>query len=481
MIKYNKNLTSLSGFSSLTSVGGDLRISGNYYLTSLFGLRNANFRKHVTISNNRNLSVCEIQSICSLIASEPQKVDIHNNLGNCAEKAAVAAACTSCAGSTSPPFWFKDEDGDGYGQAGDSQVNCVQPTGYVALSGDCVDVLATGAAINPGMAEIPNNSIDDNCNGLIDENFRHVDVGDDLQAAITAANAAITANPSGFPDGIELWVQAGEYAPPTTAGFDLKNKVSLYGGFSGTETQRDQRDVMANKTTLSGSAVGALHVIQGNGLDATAVLDGFIIEDGHASVGNANNSRGGGIFLINSSPTIRNCIIRNNDAKNEGGGVYCKNSSPTFINCLFYGNKCTSTGAKSKGGGLYFTGTGTAHLINCTISDNTSTKPGAGIHNKTTALELKNTIVYGNLTTEIEGTGPRTYLKCIINDAALASNPQVDTNNPEFVDAHNHDFRLKATSPAKNTGDDAVNAESKDLDGKVRKNGQIDVGAYERD
>jgi hypothetical protein len=121
---------------------------------------------------------------------------------------------------------------------------------------------------------------------------------------------------------------AGGYAPGAarTDSFILKNNVAIYGGFAGTETQRDQRNPATNLTTLSGDigTVGdasdnSYHVVTGGGTDATAILDGFTITGG-----NANdvfpNSVGGGMYNNSSSPTLATLIFSNNHALS--GGMY---------------------------------------------------------------------------------------------------------------------------------------------------------------
>lgn len=65
-----------------------------------------------------------------------------------------------------PTLWYADHDGDGYGSMYTYISSCTQPAGYVANNTDCNDY---NANINPGMAEIYYNGIDDNCNTSIDD------------------------------------------------------------------------------------------------------------------------------------------------------------------------------------------------------------------------------------------------------------------------------------------------------------------------
>jgi len=61
--------------------------------------------------------------------------------------------------------YYRDADGDGYGDPAISQVAAVQPAGYVQDNTDCDDGVA---GINPGAVEV-SDGIDNNCNGQIDE------------------------------------------------------------------------------------------------------------------------------------------------------------------------------------------------------------------------------------------------------------------------------------------------------------------------
>src|SRR5690606_20500191 len=106
------------------------------------------------------------------------------------------------------------------------------------------------------------------------------------------------------------------------------------------------RNWVTNMTTLSGEIGGAgngdnsYHVIynNNNGLNSTAVLDGFTITGGNANDDDYPNSDGGGMFNSNSSPTATNCSFSGNSANFSGGGMYNSSSSPTVTNCSFSGN-----------------------------------------------------------------------------------------------------------------------------------------------
>jgi hypothetical protein len=65
--------------------------------------------------------------------------------------------------------FYHDFDKDGYGRSEVTLQACAAPLNYVAAGGDCND---RNGAIHPGASGPPNDGVDNNCNGLIDEPLR---------------------------------------------------------------------------------------------------------------------------------------------------------------------------------------------------------------------------------------------------------------------------------------------------------------------
>ena len=229
--------------------------------------------------------------------------------------------------------------------------------------------------------------------------------------------------------GQEIWVTAGTYTPAggadRNATFQLKNGVTIYGGFVGTETARDQRDWTAQVVVLSGDLNGddgpnfanngenIYHVVKG----ATgATLDGVTISGGNAS-GDYSllHDQGGGMLNSSSSPTLTHVIFSGNRADDGGGGMYNSNSSPILTHVTFSGNAATRGGGvynydsspilthvtfsgnvATIGGGMGNETYSSPKLTNVTFSSNTATDRGGGILNWASSLVLTNVTFSGN-------------------------------------------------------------------------------------
>ena len=327
--------------------------------------------------------------------------------------------------------------------------------------------------------------------------------------------------------GGEVWVAVGTYGEARTSIPDgigwntgsilMKDGVDVYGGFTGVETAREQRDWEANETILDGSTARdgnpAYHVVVGT--DAST-LDGFTVTGGVARrVTDKKNELGFGGGMFGGAATncsfegnlawsgggmyggaVRDCIFLNNTATAFGGGM----SNGSATNCTFTGNaaedggglgsgtamNCTLAGNKGRLGGGMNGGTAT----NCVFMDNTA-HWGAGIY-WGTAVHCTFT---GNTADLGGGIHVGTATNCVFwgNGAYEAYHADVTysllgsatdgagnlTGAPRFVNPWSGDFRLRSES----LGIDAGTPEGiPDVDalGRARLQGaSVDMGAYE--
>lgn len=303
-----------------------------------------------------------------------------------------------------------------------------------------------------------------------------------LQTAITAANS-----------GDQIWIAKGTYKPTTTTRtiyFVMKTGVSLYGGFAGTETAIDQRDIINNETILSGeigtaSADDNTHMVCVFNIVNTITMDGFTITGGYSnggSIGSWTND-GGGIMINSgcSSLVFNNLIIKNNYALWNGSGVFINSSGSVFTNCLFVEN----TGAVAVT--VY---NSSATFTNCTFAANqTQAISSAGNY---ASVTLNNCIINDEGESMFTNSGCSLTLNyCCYTNSVTNNGTFTATNNniiadPEFVGSGS--YVIKGSSPCTDAGSDAYNSTTTDIRGtnfarKLNKStgavGTIDMGAYE--
>ena len=365
-----------------------------------------------------------------------------------------------------------------------------------------------------------------------------VHASNDLQEAISEAAP-----------GDRIWVAAGVYRPGNqrTDRFELKERVEIYGGLAGNEDPNTfnlaLRDLVLNETILDGEigAAGAadnvFHVVVAENVSRSAILDGFTIVGANADgLSVSQQDYGGGFLLINASPTIRHCLIRDHlagtrgagvhiaggstlfshcrfvanhttgtqELSNRGGGVFCAGTAestafPEFVNCLFVGNQA-GVGNGGSGAAIYVDDNATATVINCTLLHNRADTLTGGVLGPTTVV---NSIVYGNedrngreLTAQLRDVGSVSWS---LVEGGWPGMSNLD-GDPIFQDAlgpdgvagtRDDDPRLATGSPCIDAGDNAawpVTLAALDLDRRSRfvsdpdggSAGRIDIGAFER-
>ena len=260
------------------------------------------------------------------------------------------------------------------------------------------------------------------------------------------------------------------------------------------------------RTTIDGNALGSVVTFAG-GEGRTSVLEGFTVTNGNSTGG------GGGIACVDSSPTIRRCVIRGNTSLYFGGGIYCQGSSALIENCTVNGNSSSS----GSGGGIGCQVYASPSIVNCTISGNRAEMYAGGIYcNLGSNIAVVSSTVSGNMA-GVDGGGlwaaesAATVVNTIVwGNAAAGNNDQVNLASgtlavshsdveggwtgdgnidaaPLFLDPRNAsaaptaggDYRIAAGSPCIDAGAD-TGGSSYDITGDPRPQGAgYDIGSDE--
>lgn len=298
----------------------------------------------------------------------------------------------------------------------------------------------------------------------VDENTPNDNDGSDWDNAFASLQRAFE-QAGRCPIATDIWVANGTYRPDDgplqmigdrSASFIMMNGIAIYVGLAGTETMGYDmalRDFDANPTVLSGDiglagdvSDNSFHVLlnNDNGLNATAILDGAIITGGHAD-GTGIDEKGGGMFCLNVSPSIKNSTFVENNADFGGGGMYNDNASPIIESCTFSENTSnvgagmqnidnalpsishcifSSNVATSLGGAIYNISIGSSDITNSFFENNSAGQLGGGIHNLDASPTITNNIFKGNTADEgaaisIQAGSPAEIVNCTFhnNDA----------------------------------------------------------------
>ncbi|MCB9831465.1 MAG: right-handed parallel beta-helix repeat-containing protein [Planctomycetes bacterium] len=296
----------------------------------------------------------------------------------------------------------------------------------------------------------------------------------------------------------------------------------------------------AAMTTVDGGGLGpALSVLAGEG--PQTVIEGLRFTNGIGfpiPTPSGGIRAGGGVYVVNSSPTIRDCLIEGNQAT-RGGGVDCSGAAffqrceirgnvaseagggvtvlpggaPIFENCrivanvasksggglwfesangaamvgcLIAGNNVpgpTLRGTSRRGGGVFLRNGGSVVFSSCSIVGNASSRDGGIASDGSLAgVIVRNCIVWHNSGQAIVGSSlgaPATVSYSLIAGGYAGTGNGAQA--PIFVDRLGGDWHLRPDSPGVNAGSStAFFLAATDIDGEPRNLfGAVDIGCDE--
>lgn len=198
-----------------------------------------------------------------------------------------------------------------------------------------------------------------------------------INGAIAAAQA-----------GDEIWV-ANPDNELIISVISITKTVSIYGGFNGDESRRDERD-LSRKTRINTNSYIEIKssniIIDGFYITGSRGNSAVVIDTGHSAVitncefvSNENISgSGGAINCTSGSVEVNDCIFKSNTATGgSGGAIYIDSSNVTISTSLFDGNKADS----GNGGAICTSQTGVSFSIALSdsvfIKNNSSGNGGA--------------------------------------------------------------------------------------------------------
>lgn len=241
---------------------------------------------------------------------------------------------------------------------------------HLTADSPCID---TGTSNTVTYPELPADDIDGESRP---KDVNH-DIGSDEHSAVPTHYGSIQAAINAATHGRTIIVRDGTYIE----NINFLGKAITVVSENGSE-----------HTTIDGNNNGSA-VTLNSGEGADSVLDGFTVKNGSGTV-SGNTTRGGGIDCRSASPSIRNCIIQDNDISNinvYGGGVYCDEASPVLANCVIRNNQTSGFG----GGGIYCRSSSSPSIYNCTITNNFGFN-GGGIYSQSSSPTVRNSILWGD-------------------------------------------------------------------------------------
>ena len=147
--------------------------------------------------------------------------------------------------------------------------------------------------------------------------------------------------------------------------------------------------VGTNTITFDATVFNAPTMITLNGTQLPAITDSLNINGATAPVTISGNNASR-LMSVNAGKTLtlRDLKLRDGRVTNTAGGAISNVGTLVLINCTVSNN--TTSGSPGDGGALYNSSDGTTTLLNCTLASNTSSGTGGAVENNRGVVTLTN-------------------------------------------------------------------------------------------
>ncbi|MGI4873509.1 MAG: choice-of-anchor Q domain-containing protein [Janthinobacterium lividum] len=324
--------------------------------------------------------------------------------------------------------------------------------------------------------------------------------GPSYGGGLASTNSSPTLNGCTFSGNYSSYgggMYCSDYGAPKLTGCTFtSNRAPLGGGGLATD--------ITSPTLTTCTFTGNTTTTAGGGLFATAgaapTLTGCLFNANTAS----GNGTGGALYCeASAAPALSGCTLSSNTA-GDGGGLYNLNASPTLTNCVFYKNEASAAQYSSRGsngGAMYSGGNAAPKLSFCTLYGNQASYGGTGstggglYYDAGAGGTVANSILWQNTggptnrqeIYKLDATNALTVSYSLVRDYSAAgttnvSGSNIGTADPLFVDADDTDLTrngltLRTGSPAISAANPSATTPTTDLLGRTR-TGRFDQGAY---
>jgi parallel beta-helix repeat protein len=166
--------------------------------------------------------------------------------------------------------------------------------------------------------------------------------------------------------------------------------VTGNGEFGEKATRSDSTIIDADTSVLGSSDTGSV-VVFVSGENFNSILEGFVLQNGIGTSDGSDNRFGGGVYCFNSSPTLRNNVIRENQATFGGGIDFYQSLSPMVIN-----NRIVDNTASSGGGGISCRESSSPVMSYNIITGNSAPSGGGILCDMNCMANIFNNVIDGN-------------------------------------------------------------------------------------